>query len=1047
MIDTIIQWSLSNRLFVLLGAALLLAWGTVETLRMPVDVFPDLTAPTVTVLTEAHGMAPEEVETLITFPIETAMNGASGVRRVRSSTAVGFTVVWVEFDWGTDIYQARQVVSEKLQLVRGSLPPEIAPPVLAPISSIMGEIMFIAMTSDRHLPMEVRTAADWTVRRRILAVPGVSQVIPIGGDRRQFQVLLDPERLSAYGVAVAEVVDALGAANENTSAGFHVAGGQEYLIHGIGRVFRPEDITETGVAVREGQPILVGDLAEVRIGPGLKRGEGSFNGKPAVVLGIQKQPGANTLELTRQLDRVLDDIQASLPAGMEIHRHIFRQADFIKVAVHNVTEALRDGALLVVLIVVLFLVSLRSTAITVLAIPLSLVAAVLALKGLGATINTMTLGGMAIAVGALVDDAIIDVENVVRRLRQNAARPEATRRPVLAAVLGASKEIRGSVVFATFVIILVFLPLFFLSGVEGRLLRPLGLAYIISLFASLVVALTVTPALCSLLLPRSRTVRTATEPSVVRWLKRAYEPTLALTLPRWKSVAAVSGLGLGAAAFAFYSAGQSFLPEFNEGTLTISAVTLPGTALAESDGLGRLIEEILLQQPEVVATARRTGRAELDEHAQGVNSAEIDVGLRMGERSKAAFLADLRRDLSLVPGMNVIIGQPISHRIDHMLSGTRANIAVKIFGDDLYELRRLGEQVRGVMEEVAGVADLSVEQQADIPFITIRFDRAAIARHGLRIRDVAEAVETAFGGQTVSRVMEGQAAFDLVVRYRASALEDLEALRHTLIATPSGAQIPLHALADIRRDRGPNTISRENVQRKIVVMCNVAGRDLRGVVEEIRDRIEAAMELPRGYHVEYGGQFESAAEASRTLLLLGVAVVVGIFLLLYVAFRSARDAALVMVNLPLALIGGVVGVYLSGGVVSVASIIGFITLFGIATRNGIMMISHIHHLVEHEGVRDPVEAVKRGAVERLAPIFMTALAAGLALVPLALSGGRPGSEIQTPMAIVILFGLLSSTALNMVVVPALYLRFGSLRSRVTVKEALEREGALLAVET
>ena len=1029
MIDRIIQWSLNNRFFVVLGALLLLGWGIYDAVRMPVDVFPDLTAPTVTIMTEAHGMAPEEVERLVTFPIEAAINGASGVRRVRSSTAVGFSVVWVEFDWGEDIYRARQMVSEKLQLVRSTLPAGIDSPVLAPISSIMGEIMFIGLTSENRSAMELRTLADWTIRQRILATPGVSQVIPFGGERKQYQVVLDPIKLSAYQIDVETVLESLEAANDNTSAGFYIEGSQEYLINAVGRIFGTEDIAETVVATRGDLPVLVRDLAEVRIGAAFKRGEGAVNGKPAVILGIQKQPNANTFKLTENLDRVLDDIATSLPEGIEIHRHIFRQADFIQVAVDNVVEALRDGAILVLLIVWLFLANFRATGITLTAIPLSLIVAVLVLREMGASINTMTLGGMAIAVGALVDDAIIDVENVVRRLRQNANLPPSERIPILKVVFEASKEIRNSIVFATFIIILVFLPLFFLSGVEGRLLRPLGLAYVISLSASLLVALTVTPVLCSLWLPKSKTVQSDHEPRIVAWLKMMYEPILSWCMQRWKLVTSLSVIGLIAALVGLSFAGRSFLPEFNEGTLTISAVTLPGTSLEESNRMGQLVDKILMDQPEVTAVARRTGRAELDEHAMGVNSAEIDVSLDMGERSEEAFLAKLRRDLSVVPGMNFIIGQPISHRIDHMLSGTRANIAVKIFGHDLHELRALAERVRAAMEGVEGMADLTVEQQMDIPIVTVKFDRRAMARHGLMIHEVAEAIEIAFMGHPVTRVLEGQAAFDLLVTYNEKAREDLEAIRQTLIATPSGARVPLHALADIRRDAGPNTISRENVQRKIVVMCNVAGRDLNSVVEDIRSNIRAEVDFPPGYHVEYGGQFESAEEASRTLMLLGFMVIVGIFLILFVAFKSFRDAGLIMVNLPLALIGGVIGVWVSGNILSVASMIGFITLFGIATRNGIMMVSHFHHLVDKEGVTDPVEAVRRGAMERLSPILMTALAAGLGLLPLAVSGGDPGSEIQTPMAIVILFGLLSSTVLNMLVVPALYLRFGSLKKR------------------
>lgn len=1035
MFDRIIGWSLNNRLIVFFGAALLLIWGTLETLRMPVDVFPDLTAPTVTVIAEAQGMAPEEVETLITFPLETALNGASGVRRVRSSTAVGITVIWVEFEWGQDIYRARQIVSEKLQDVAGSLPPEIKPPVMTPVSSIMGEVMFMALTSDRHDPVEVRTTADWIIRRRLLAVPGVSQVTPIGGEKKQYQVILDPERLTAYAIATEEVIEALGATNQNSSAGFYLEGGQEYLIQGRGRIASPEDIGETLVATRDDQPILVRDLGKIVLGgPPFQRGDGSFNAKPAVVLGIQKQPGANTLELTERLDGVLNDLQASLPEGMKIHSHVFRQADFIEVAIANIGEALRDGGILVVIIMLLFLMSIRATGITAITIPLSLLTAVLVMKLLGVTINTMSLGGMAIAVGALVDDAIIDVENVVRRLRENFALPEGERATTIDVVFRASKEIRSSIVFATVIIIIAFLPLFFLSGVEGRLLQPLGIAYVVSLTASLFVALTLTPALCSVLLPQSKMVLHGHEPAFVLWLKRVYKPILAATMTRWKAVAALSLIGLTVASVAMTQAGRAFLPEFNEGALTIGVVTYPGTSLDVSNALGTMVEEILLRQPEIIATARRTGRAELDEHAQGVNAAEIDIKIVLKERSKEEFLVDLRSQLTAVPGVNITIGQPISHRIDHMLSGTRANIAVKVFGDDLYELRRIAENVRVAMEKVDGVVDLSTDQQTDIPFITVKFNRTAIAQNELRIADVAEAMEAAFRGKVVSQVLDGQAAFELVVRYDISALDTLESLRETLIATPSGRRVPLHALAEIKKDRGPNTISREDVQRKTVIMCNVAGRDLNGVVTDIRKNVAESVKLPSGYRIEYGGQLESAEKAATVLGLLGAASIVAIFLLLFVALKSGRDAVLVMVNLPLALIGGVLGVFISGGILSVASIIGFITVFGIATRNGIMMISHIHHLVEEEGVTDLITAVELGAMERLAPILMTALASGLALVPLALAGGEPGSEIQTPMAIVILFGLFSSTVLNMLVVPALYFRFGALKQTLANRQ-------------
>jgi CzcA family heavy metal efflux pump len=1026
MIDAILRWSLSNRLPVLVVAGVLLVWGGYTASRMPVDVFPDLTAPTVTVITEAHGMAPEELETRVTLPIESSLNGAPGVRRVRSATGVGISVIYAEFEWGTDVFRARQVVSEKLQLVRDALPAEVEQPVLAPISSIMGEVLFLAVTTDGATAMEARTFADFTLRRRLLAVPGVSQVIVTGGERRQFEVALRPERLAAHDLTVNEVVRALEETNTSVSAGFIDEGGQEYLVHGVGRVRTPEDVGETLVVQRGDEAILVRHLGDVRLGAALRRGEGSYGGRPAVIVGIQKQPGTNTLELTERIDRELDELSRTLPAGLTLERDVFRQADFIEVAVENVLAALRDGVALVLLIVLLFLASGRASAITIVAIPLSLVTAVFALSAFGATLNTMTLGGMAIAVGELVDDAVIDVENVVRRLRLNALLPEAERLPALQVVLSASREIRSSIVFATLVVVLVFLPLFFLSGVEGRLLAPLGIAYVVSLTASLFVAVTVTPVLCSFLLPGSKAVTKAHEPRFAQWLKQRYVPLLHGAMLRWRLVAAVAFGLLAVAGVALALAGRSFLPEFREGTLVVAAVTLPGTSLAESDAMGRRIEEILLSHPEVVTVARRTGRAEMDEHAQGTNAAELDVTLRETDRSREDFLDELRSDLTMLPGMNITIGQPIGHRIDHMLSGTRASIAVKVFGDDLSELRRLGAEVEAAMRGVPGVVDLAREQQSDIPFARVRFDRPAIARHGMRIADVARALEVGSGVHVVSQVMEGQAVFDLVVRTDPSRLQTFEDLRELLVVTPAGARVPLRALASVQRDRGPNEIGRENVQRRLVVSCNVAGRDVGSVVSDIQAAIDAAVVFPTGYRVAYGGQFESAEGAARTLGLLSLACLLGMLGLLYTAFGSLRDAVLVMVNLPLALIGGAAGVFLQGGVLSVASLVGFITLFGIATRNGIMLVSHIRHLVHEEGVRDIDEAVKRGAQERLIPIVMTALAAGLGLVPLALSGGQPGSEIQAPMAVVILCGLLTSTALNMFVVPALYRQFGAL---------------------
>lgn len=1022
--DKLIQWALGNRTIVLIGALLLTVFGLYTATRMPVDVFPDLTAPTVTVITEAHGMAPTEVESQVTFPIETAVNGASGVRRVRSATAVGISVVWVEFEWGTDIRNARQIVSEKIGTITGDLPPEVERPVLAPQSSIMGEILFLALTSEKHTPAELRSYAETSIRRRLLAVPGVSQVTPIGGGEKQFQVVVNPAALQTYGVTLHQIVRALEESNENVSAGIINERGSEWLITGVGRVQTLEDIGATVVSSLNGVPTLVGDVAEVKIGEAQKRGEGSAMGKPAVLLGIQKQPGANTLELTKRLDAVLADVTGKLPAGMNLKTDIFRQADFISISVRNVQRALIEGVVLVTIVVLLFLANFRATLITLTAIPLSLVTAVLTLEWFGASINTMTLGGMAIAIGALVDDAVIDVENVFRRLRENYRLPEASRRPALVVVYSASVEIRSSIVFATLIIALVFIPIFFLAGVEGRLLQPLGVAYLVALTASLVVAVTVTPVLCYLLLPKSKAVQAEHEPVFVRWLKGVYAPVLksALNHPWLYTLPAMAVLV--AALLATSHMGRAFLPEFNEGSLTISAVTLPGTSLGESDALGKVVEQTLLGFPEVISVARRTGRAELDEHAQGVEAAELDVSIRMKDRNKKEFLEDLRSAFSQIPGMNITIGQPISHRIDHMLSGTRANIAVKIFGNDLYQLRTLAEKARQSMAGVTGVVDLSVEQQTEVPVLKVKFDRAAIARHGLTIRDVAQTLEAALQGVKASRVLEGQSSYDLVVRLAESKEWELDTLGDVLVDTPAGAKVPLHSLATIQKDTGPNQILREQVERKIVVQCNVAGRDVTGVVNDIQAQVNPILAATPGYRVEYSGQFESAAEAGKTLTLVSIGVIIGIGFLLQLAFRSSRDAALVMLNLPLALIGGVAGVFVSGGVLSVASLIGFITVFGIATRNGIMLVSHIRHLQEHEGITDFREAVQRGAMERIVPIMMTALAAGLALIPLALGGDKPGNEIQTPMAIVILFGLLTSMVLNMVIVPALYLRLG-----------------------
>lgn len=1027
MIDALIRWSLNHRFLVLALAVGLLIWGGLRVTKMPVDVFPDLSSPTVTVVVEAHGMAPVEVERLLTFPIESSLNGASHVRRVRSSSTVGVAVLWVEFEWGTDIYNARQIVSEKLQLVRASLPPDVAPPVLAPISSIMGEVLFIGLNAKSEgQGRALRTFADWELRRRLLAVPGVAQVIPIGGFVQQFQVVIKPEAMARYGLGVDEVIDAVAQTNENVSAGFLERGGQEFLLYGVGRVERLAQLEQAVIKAQEGAIIRIQDVAEVVIGDSIRRGAASINAQEGVILGIQKQPGVNSLALDTRLNEALTQIEATMPEGFVLHRRLLRQADFIEASVNNISDALRDGAVLVILIIGLFLVSMRATLITALAIPLSLLTAALCLELMGISLNTMTLGGMAIAVGALVDDAIIDVENVIRRLRL-ARGQRLSAAQTVALIFEASKEIRGSIVFATLIIVLVFLPLFFLHGVEGLLLQPLGFAYVISLLASLVVALTITPALCLWLLPNSRAVRVEHEPWLTERLSALYERALKRSVSAWPLWLTISGVGVIVAIAGGFKAGRAFLPEFNEGALTISVGALAGTSLAQSEQLGQRVEQALLAHPEVVSTARRTGRAELDEHAQGVNYSELEVKLKEGVKDKGALLARLRQDLSAIQGVNITIGQPITHRIDHMISGTRANIAVKIFGPDLHELTQQGQRAKALMADLPGVVDLSVEQQAYLPMMTIRLDRAAMARYGLRVHTVTQAMEVAFGAHAVTRIISDSAAFDLVVRYPQAARQDEPTIRGLMLRGPTGALIPLEAVAHLARDMGPNQISRESGQRKVVVMCNVGeGHDLGGVVTRIQAKLKQ-LQLKPGYYVEYGGQFEAAQQAAETLFLLSLVVLLGVGLLLFNALKDARDATLVMLNLPLALIGGVAGVYLAGGVISIASIIGFITLFGIATRNGIMVVTHIKQLITHEGVTDPTQAVIQGAKERLAPILMTALATGLGLLPLATAGGESGSEIQAPMAIVILAGLSSATLLNMFVVPSLMLRFGSVR--------------------
>ncbi|MFT7464711.1 MAG: CzcA family heavy metal efflux pump [Pseudohongiellaceae bacterium] len=1041
MINLLIRWSLQNRVTVLGLSLLLTVLGLLVTRDMPVDVFPDLTAPTVTVLVEGHGLSPLEMETQVTFLIETAMNGAADVRRVRSGTALGITVVWVEFEWGTDIYRARQTVTERLGAVASSLPEQVDPPVMAPISSIMGEILFVSLTSDRHDALELRNTAKTTISRRLLAVPGVSLVTPIGGDTKQYQVVLSSRRLAAYDLTAAAVQEALGSTNENVAGGVLVQGTEEKIVEGIGRIRSEEDIASTVVTVADGVPVTVADLGVVQVGAAFKRGvasasrrdtEGKAVIEPGVVIAIQKQPGANTLDLTQRLDGVLEEIQQGLPLGMYVNKDLFRQSTFIENSIQNTSNALAEGALMVVLVVIVFLGSLRASVITLVVLPLSLLVAVLVLRGLGGGINTMTLGGMAIAIGALVDDAIIDVENIIRRLRENATLPTGERRSATAVVYEASVEVRPSIVLATLIVLLVFTPLFVLSGVEGRLLQPLGLAFSVSLAASLFTALTLTPVMSVLMLTGSKTLKEVAEPRLVRWLKRCYEPVLngALAHP-WILTVGASAL-LAASMVSLFGMGRSFLPEFNEGALVVGVVTTPGTSLYESDRLAGLVEQALMKHPEVIAMGRRTGRAEEDEHVQGVEASEIDLTLDMEApgvqglplRSKAEMLQAMRADLERIAGVQTTFGQPISHRIDHMLSGTRASVAVKIFGDDLAELRQLADATEKLMGTVAGVVDLSSEQQALVPTVRVEFDRSELARHGLHVGDVARSLELVTHGVVATQVLEGVNAFELLLRVGQIENATKEAISEFLVHTPSGARVPLRALAAVTEERAPNFISRENVQRKIVVMCNVAGRDVVGVVADISAAIERELSLPSGYWIEYGGQFESAAATTQRLGWLSAAIVLAIAGLLFAVFRSLRDTALIMMNLPLALMGGVLGLAITDGTLSVASIIGFITVFGVAARNGIMLVSHIRHLQRFEGVTEFGEAVRRGARERLAPILMTALATGLALVPLALRGEQPGNEILSPMAMVIVFGLLSATVLNMILVPSLLLAFG-----------------------
>ncbi|WP_340152668.1 efflux RND transporter permease subunit [uncultured Marivirga sp.] len=1019
MLNKILSISLQNRLLVLLGAVVLSVAGLYMARTMNVDVFPDLTAPTVTILTEAHGLESEEVEKLVTYQLETAMNGSPNVRRIRSSSAAGISIVWVEFDWGTDIYRARQIVSERIPMVRENLPSGIGAPTMAPISSIMGEIMLLGVTSDSLSPMELRTLSDWTIRPRLKAIGGIANVIVIGGDYKQYQVFAHPEKLKYYDVSLSELVEKVKEANVNAPGGFFNQHGNQYIIKGSGRAYAVEELEEAVVKQVNGHSIKIKDVASVQIGAADKIGDGSLNASPAVILTISKQPDVNTLDLTGRLDQAIAELGQTLPEGVEIKSQIFRQSDFIEASISNLNQTLLEGAFFVVIVLFIFLMNWRTTLISLLAIPISLLVSIIVLKLLGYTINTMSLGGMAIAIGALVDDAIIDVENVYKRLRENVRKPKEERQPVLTVVKDASIEIRSSIIIATLIIIVSFVPLFFLSGMEGRLLQPLGIAFVTSVLTSLVVAVTVTPVLCSYLLKGEKLLSKSAEGTKVeRWLQKRYDRVLGGAMRYPKTIIGVTVVAFLLSIGLFTQLGRSFLPEFNEGSLVISVVGPPGMSLEESNKVGKLVEQQLLEMHEVDVVTRRTGRAELDEHAQGVNAAEIDVPFTLSDKTKEEFFEEVRTKLSIVPGVNITLGQPIAHRIDHMLSGTRANIAIKIFGPDLQRLYEVGKSVEQAIKPITGLADVAVAQQIEVPQIRIKPKRQMLSAFGMTVGDFMEQVDIAFAGEEAGEIYEGQKYFDLVVRYQDDFRNKIERIKTALVSLPNGGQTSIEQLATVSSGSSPNTISREDVQRKIVVAANVQGRDLRSAVNEIQQTISNSIDIPEGYRVEYGGQFESEAKASQLLLLTAIIAILIIFLLLYFEFKDMKLAFVVLINLPLALIGGILIVYFTSGIISIAATIGFICLFGIATRNGILLVSRYEDL-RREG-KQGLALIKEGALDRLNPILMTAFTTGLALIPLALKGGEPGSEIQSPMAVVILGGLLSATILNLVVIPCVY---------------------------
>nr|WP_195460365.1 efflux RND transporter permease subunit [Alistipes sp. D31t1_170403_E11] len=1035
MLNRIIRFSLDNRIVVLVGAVLLILAGGYTASRMEVDVFPDLNAPTVVVMTEAKGMAPEEVERLVTFPVETAVNGATDVRRVRSSSTTGFSIVWVEFDWGTDIYRARQIVSEKLAVVGESLPSNVGQPTLGPQSSILGELMIIGLTADTTSLRELRTLADWTIRPRLLSTGGVAQVTVMGGDIKEYQILLDPGRMKHFGVGLDEVIAVVQEMNRNASGGVLYEFGNEYIVRGVLSTDKVEELKKAVVKSPGDIPVTLDDIAEVRIGAKApKLGVASERGIPAVLMTVTKQPSTSTLELTEKLDRSLAELQKSLPADVKVSTDIFRQARFIDSSIDNVQKSLYEGAVFVVIVLFIFLMNVRTTVISLVTIPISILVAILTLKLLGLTINTMSLGGIAIAIGSLVDDAIVDVENVYKRLRENRRKPKAEQLGVIEVVYEASKEVRMPILNSTLIIVASFAPLFFLSGMEGRMLAPLGITFVIALFASTFVALTLTPVLSSYLLGNPKADRGGKEPYVARKLKAGYEKALEWALCHKRIVLGSTAAVFVAAVVMLSTFGRSFLPPFNEGSFTINVSTLPGISLEESDRIGRMAEEILLSVPEIQTVGRKTGRAELDEHALGVNTSEIEAPFVLGKRSKDEVLAEVREKIKVIPGANIEIGAPITHRIDAMLSGTRANIAVKLFGSDLTKMYELGNEIKAAVADVPGIADLNVEQQVERPQLRIEPRREMLAKYGVTLPEFAEIVRVMLGGEVVSQVYEGNRSFDLTLKVDDPSRESAERIRK-LIVDANGRKVPLENIAEVVSASGPNTISRENVSRKIVVSANVAGRDLRGVVNDIRDRIDTRITLPEGYHVEYGGQFESEQAASRTILIVSVFSILVIFLLLFKEFRSVRLSLVILLNLPLALIGGVVSIFFTQGVMSIPAIIGFISLFGIATRNGMLLIDRYNSL--HASGASVRESVVRGSLDRLNPILMTALTSGLALIPLALGGDLPGNEIQSPMAKVILGGLMSSTLLNGFIIPIMYSYMYSRRETVAAETLTE----------